>query len=75
MMIAIDTDLHIPIYSPVCSYCRHLNVVGERCCAAYPEAGAIPMAIWLGEDNHTTPHEGDHGVMFEVIGTEERGEL
>jgi len=58
-----------PLYNPVCLACRHRRVdtVGypkeRRVCAAFPEG--IPDAIWLGQNDHTKPYPGDHGIRFE----------
>ncbi len=52
------------IYSPVCARCKRFTGTrpGERTCEAYPDG--IPPEIWLGDDPHTTPHEGDGGKQF-----------
>lgn len=64
MTIKLDADLHIPIYSPTCTFCQHLNAEGVRCCAAFPEPDSIPMDIWMGQDGHVVPREGDQGITF-----------
>lgn len=64
MSVRLDADLHIPIYSPICTFCQHLNAEGVRCCAAFPEPLSIPLDIWLGQDGHVLPREGDHGITF-----------
>lgn len=64
MTVKIDTDLHIPIYSPTCTFCRHLDAERVRCCAAFPEPESIPMDIWLGQDGHVLLREGDQGITF-----------
>lgn len=61
----IDPDADIPVYSPVCSLCRHLDESGERRCAAFPDLGSIPLEIWQGKNPHTAPVEGDNGIQFE----------
>lgn len=64
-MKRIDPDADIPIYSPVCMFCRHLRPDGERQCAAFPEPRGIPLEIWRGENPHTDPYPGDNGIRFE----------
>jgi len=59
-----DKKLTIPGYSPVCSYCRHLDRTStKRRCKAFPNG--IPLQIWLGTNRHTEPYPGDHGIRFE----------
>ncbi len=53
----------VPLYSPVCNLCAHLDESGARRCAAFP--GGIPLPIWGGENNHRQPYPGDHGIQFE----------
>jgi hypothetical protein len=51
-----------PGFSPVCTYCAHNT--GFRRCRAFE--GEIPLEIWAGENHHTAPYPGDHGVQFEL---------
>lgn len=67
--ITLDKDSDIPVYSPVCARCKHWRPsTGEngRTCAAFPAADSIPLVIWRGENPHTAPVEGDHGIRFEA---------
>lgn len=64
----IDRELQIPPFSKVCTYCAHLRDIVDRTCDAFPEG--IPMPIWMGEHDHRTPYEGDHGIQFEDVRTE-----
>jgi hypothetical protein len=61
-----DRELMIPVYSEVCTFCKHWDVEANepRVCAAFPDG--IPMLIWLGKNNHREPVEGDHGIQFEL---------
>lgn len=52
------------IYSPVCALCVHLTDPTEHRCAAFGET-RIPDAIWRGDNSHTSPVLGDHGMLFE----------
>ena len=70
-MRAILTGDRIPALSPICTYCRHL--LGIRRCDAFPEE--IPFAIWVGENDHRQPVEGDHGIRFEPQTDEEVADL
>lgn len=49
--------------SPVCSYCK--NLLQARVCKAFPDG--IPDAIWAGQNGHTSPVKGDHGILFDPI--------
>ena len=65
--MTIDAGHEIPVYSRVCSLCKHFTGKrgGERTCTAFPDA--IPMRIWMGENHHTHPYPGDHGIQFEYV--------
>ena len=62
-IIQLDADLRIPIYSPVCTTCRHLIDIAGRRCAAFPDG--IPLVIWDGRNNHRTEYPGDHGIQYD----------
>lgn len=59
------------IYSPICSYCRHLDPDGEPRCAAFPQG--IPRPIWEGEHDHRAPFPGDHGIRYSAIVVDREG--
>ena len=60
-----DSVFAIPVFSSVCSLCAHLHPKAKRGCAAFPEE--IPMEIWMGENPHTAPYPGDHGIQFQDV--------
>jgi len=66
--ITLDQSELIPEYSPICTFCQHLT--GKRTCAAFG-AAPIPLAIWLGQNDHRAPVDGDHGMQFEAAPVEE----
>ena len=45
-----------------CEECVHLHEDGITC-DAFPDQ--IPFPLWRGMERHTTPFEGDNGIMFE----------
>ena len=60
----LDPDADIPIYSEVCTRCRHYDRDPERVrqCAAFPDG--IPMEIWQGKNLHREPYPGDSNIQF-----------
>lgn len=65
----LDGPYDNPLLSPVCARCIHWNgpypFEQRWTCAAFPER--IPVEIWKGENHHTEPYPGDHGIRFEPI--------
>lgn len=63
-----DRIFQISLISKVCTRCKHfdeLSVFGKKkTCKAFPNE--IPEEIWLGENDHKNPHEGDNGIQFEL---------
>lgn len=52
------------VKAPLCDSCMYRSKVSGSLCLAYP--AGIPMAIILGEVDHTKPYEGDHGLQFKA---------
>jgi hypothetical protein len=48
--------------TPHCETCARRNPYLLGQCEAFPEG--IPMPILLGENDHTKPFEGDHGLQY-----------
>lgn len=63
--ITIDGNDEGPIFSTVCTYCRHLSLNEAKVCAAFPNG--IPEEIWKGDNNHRLPAAGDNGIQFEPL--------
>jgi hypothetical protein len=55
----------LPVYSPVCTFCAHLDrEATDRPgrCAAFP--AGIPVPIWVGDNDHRQPWQGDRGIQY-----------
>ena len=59
-----DRELEIPVYSPVCTFGLHVSIEPRRTCTTFPEG--VPLEIWIGDNNHTSPFPDDHGIQFEL---------
>lgn len=72
-LVIDDSELQYPVFSEVCTFCRHWDATAGRVCDAFPDG--IPDPIWLGEHKHKEPYEGDNGIQFEKLTEEEIKEL
>jgi hypothetical protein len=63
--IELDKSLQIPVFSKVCTFCRHLTDGEQRICEAFPSG--IPLDIWTGKNDHRAPYPGDHGIQFAPV--------
>ena len=59
-----DSRISIPVFSPICTFCRHHKIGSDRQCAAFPNG--IPMEIWLGRNKHSASYPGDQGIQFQI---------
>jgi len=62
--ITIDVGHNIPVYSPVCLFCKHLINADPliRKCKAFKE---IPLKIWTGKNKHTKLYPGQkNDIIF-----------
>lgn len=61
-----DSEFKQILYSH-CVTCEHFDstagVREKKRCAAFPDG--IPDEIWRGDNDHTAPYPGDHGIQFE----------
>ena len=60
-----DSEAALPMFSDVCAYCKHWIREPGRKCEAFPQG--IPLAIWLGENDHHFPYPDDHNIQFAPI--------
>ena len=51
-----------------CSQC--IFYIADKKCSVFKKA--IPEKIWDGKHNHTKPFDGDNGITFEPLPTDER---
>jgi hypothetical protein len=66
-MIVIDTEFNRKIFPPICVQCEHFNRVTRNSCRAYLNPDSIPDEIWNGQNTHTQPYPGDHGIQFKRV--------
>jgi len=70
MGIKLDASQRLPVYSPVCTLCKHWTPgTGQhgRTCAAFTAPDSIPESIWTGANDHRQPVAGDNGITFEPL--------
>ncbi len=63
-----DSEVALPVFSDVCSHCEHWIRKPGRKCHAFPDG--IPLAIWVGENDHHRAFPGDHGIQFAPVSGE-----
>ena len=66
--LVIASDGKINAKYIACNSCQHLRDNDK--CKAFP--GGIPEDILVGENDHTEPYPGDHGIQFEPVNREEQ---
>ena len=61
-----DRLLSINPFSDICSKCKHWagGIAEPQRCKAFGDK-PIPDFIWEGRNPHTSPVEGDNGILFE----------
>ncbi len=62
-----DKIIHGNYYSSVCTHCENLHNEVLHTCEAFSLPDKIPDKIWNGEDKHTSPVNGDLGVMYTPV--------
>lgn len=65
--VVIDDSCFVDgLFSEVCDRCRWRDFGAHRKCAAFKDK--IPLDIWQGRNDHTSPVKGDRGKQFEPKG-------
>ena len=66
MPVSIDEGHDLPVFSKVCFYCLNLDRETHKVpgtCKTFKKG--IPEPIWVGDNKHTKPYDGDNGIQFE----------
>lgn len=66
-MISIDKEFEYPIYSKICTLCKHLQKdTMNRVCKAFPNG--IPDDVWLAKNEHKKPLKNQkNNIVFEKV--------
>ena len=66
MFVIDDRFLHYDLFNLRCQSCAHYNPERDAklipVCKAFPSG--IPLKIFNGQNDHSKPFPGDHGIQF-----------